>query len=185
MLQQLGKLRLSRDFEPQVFRKAVADFSRQTIVHPARAQHSDIDDGHGSRSSHGDYKPYQGRKGEAGKRSHLKPESVPRSKIADHCKRHQEHSRGNGCKHDEGYVDDAVQALPGAAMLTGREMLLVVAAHLRRNPGNVVAPARKNFSHQGIDALLAHIKELQPDWLHGLRLQCQHHAVMKQGPASP
>src|SRR6476661_10263988 len=37
-------------------------------------------------------------------------------------------------------------------------MLLVVAPHLRRDSGNVVSPARKDFSHQGIDALLTHIQ---------------------------
>src|SRR5581483_4715519 len=50
-----------------------------------------------------------------------------------------------------------MQTLPRAAVLARSKMLLVVAAHLRSNAGNVVSPTRQNLPHQGIDALLTHI----------------------------
>ena len=89
-----------------------------------------------------------------------------------------------------------MQTLPAAAMLAGREVLLVVATHLRRQPGNVVAPARQDLAHDGINTLSpmnyfcpryrflltqmlpSQIKS-EPDWLYRFRLCRQHHTVKK------
>src|SRR5689334_13345170 len=46
-----------------------------------------------------------------------------------------------------------MNSLPGAAAFAVREVLLVVATHLRREPGNVVAPTRQNLAYYWIDTL--------------------------------
>src|SRR6478752_1279231 len=51
-----------------------------------------------------------------------------------------------------------MEFLAGAATLAQRKVLFVVAAHLRREAGNVVAPASQNFPGDGIDALTHNAK---------------------------
>src|SRR5437879_13374483 len=46
-----------------------------------------------------------------------------------------------------------MQPLFTAAALAGGEVLFVVAAHLRRETGNIIAPAGQNFAYDRIDAL--------------------------------
>ena len=91
----------------------------------------------------------------------------------------QKHARGDRCQHDQGDVDSTVQALPAAAVVALYKVLLVVAAHFRRQPGNVVAPACQDFPHKGVNALLSHTS------LHSYRIQrhglrSQHDAVAEQ-----
>jgi hypothetical protein len=60
---------------------------------------------------------------------------------------------------DQAYVNDAVDFLAGAAGFTLHKMAFIIFAHLRRQAGNVVTPARQNLAHNGIDALLTHRKD--------------------------
>ena len=46
-----------------------------------------------------------------------------------------------------------MQPLFAAAAFAGGEVLFVVAAHLRRETGNIIAPAGQNFAYDRIDAL--------------------------------
>jgi 5-enolpyruvylshikimate-3-phosphate synthase len=95
-------------------------------------------------------------KREACQRGNLQPEGVPRTEVADHAKGQQKDSAGNRSQRDQAYVNDAIHALAAAAAFAGGEVAFVVAAHLRRQAGNVVAPARQNLAHDWIDALLTH-----------------------------
>ena len=79
-----------------------------------------------------------------------------RAKVPDHSKGQQKHAAGKRCQSDQAYVNDAVQALPAAAVVAPGEVVFVVAAHLWRQAGNVVSPARQNFPYNRIDALLTH-----------------------------
>ena len=47
--------------------------------------------------------------------------------------------------------------LTAAAVFAGLKMILVVAAHLRRQAGNIVSPARQYFPYDWINALLTHL----------------------------
>ena len=53
-------------------------------------------------------------------------------------------------------IDDAMNLLAAAAAFTGREVVFVVAAHLRRQAGYIIPPARQNLTHDRINALLTH-----------------------------
>jgi len=63
--------------------------------------------------------------------------------------------------------------LPAAATFALRKVALVVAAHLRRQAGNVVSPARQNLAYNWINALLTH-KGLQRryNWMGGNTSDC-------------
>src|SRR5579862_8454076 len=89
-------------------------------------------------------------------RCNLEPEGVPRPKMANDPKGQQEDAPRNRGQRDQAYINEAVNALPAAASLAGGKVAFVVAAHLRRQAGNIVPPARKNFPYDGIDALLTH-----------------------------
>ena len=46
-----------------------------------------------------------------------------------------------------------MQTLAAAAVLAGCKVLLVVATHLWRQAGNVIAPARQDLAYDGINTL--------------------------------
>src|ERR1022692_1758825 len=81
-----------------------------------------------------------------------------------------------------------MQTLPPTAVLAGREVLFVVATHLRREPGNVIAPAGQDLAYNGINALTHIPADLgtysEPDRLHRFSLSGQHHAIVQQCPAA-
>lgn len=115
-----------------------------------------IQNGDGRRGSDGHGKPDQGRQSKAGEGCNLKPKSMPGSEVADHAEGQKEDATGNGSKSDEPNVNDAMDLLPAAAALAGGEVAFIVATHFRRQAGNVVSPARQDFSNNWIDALLTH-----------------------------
>ena len=103
--------------------------------------------------------------------------------MADHAKSQQKDRSRNRCQGNQGKIDSAVKALPVTAMVAAVKVVFVVFAHLRREAGDVVTPARQNFANDGINAL-THTR-LQLDRFHRLRLSCQHHPVVQQCLASP
>src|SRR5215469_12224703 len=76
--------------------------------------------------------------------------------MTDGPERNQKHEGRDGSYDHEHDIDGAVQDLPGMAVDTLRQMLLVVAAHLRRQAGNVVAPAGQDVADHFICANVAH-----------------------------
>src|ERR1700719_4556562 len=81
---------------------------------------------------------------------------MPRAEVPDHAKSQQENPRRNRGQRDQSHIDNAMNLLAPAAMFTSRKMVFVVAAHLRRQAGNVIPPARQNLAYDWINALLTH-----------------------------
>src|SRR5438445_13022739 len=109
---------------------------------------------------------------------------MPRSQMPDDAESEQKDAGGKGCQRDEAYIDHAMNLLAAAAVFTRGEMAFVVAAHFRRQAGNIVAPARQNLANDWINALLTPGvrrigPRLQPNRLHRLGLRRQKHAVLK------
>src|ERR1700730_11167217 len=75
-----------------------------------------------------------------------------------------------------------MHALPAAATLTGGQMLLVVAAHLRRQARNIVTPACQDLAYDGINTLLTH-NEATNGW--ALKPQTAPPATLGSGTARP
>src|SRR5271163_136550 len=54
--------------------------------------------------------------------------------------------------------------LPAAAVFAGCKVAFIVAAHLQRQAGDVIPPARQNFPNDRIDAPLTHEQENKPNF---------------------
>ena len=65
-------------------------------------------------------------------------------------------STRNRGQRNQSYINRAMDALPPSAPFAFRKMAFVVAAHLRRQAGNVIPPARQNLPYNRINALLTH-----------------------------
>jgi len=146
----------ARDLQANLFRQALANFLRQAIVHAPRAFLGGIEHRDWSRRRDGHDYPDDRRQGEPGERGNLQPEGVPGAKVANDSKSQQKNSGRNGGQRDQPYIDDAVHLLAAAAVLAAGKMVFVVAAHFWRQAGDVIPPARQNFSHDWIDAQLTH-----------------------------
>jgi hypothetical protein len=151
------------DLHAEFFGQPFANLRRQAIMHAARAFLGRIQ--HGDRRGRGyrDHKPDQRGECETCQGCNLQPEGVPWTKMADHAKGQQEYATGNRSQRNQAYVDDAVHALPAAAVLTSGEVAFVVAAHLWRQAGDIIAPARQDLAHDRIDALLTHLNVVVPN----------------------
>lgn len=97
--------------------------------------------------------PHQGRECEAAERAELKPECVRRTEVMDDGEGEDEDNRGNRSQGDERHVYGAMKFLPGKAVDTLGEVSLVVAAHLRREASDVIAPSCEDVADEWIDAL--------------------------------
>jgi hypothetical protein len=134
--------------------------------------------GNRRRRRHRHHQPNQCGQRKARQRRNLQPESVPRAKVADHSKGQEKHTAGNGSERDQTYINDAIHSLPAAAPVATRKVTFVVAAHLWRQAGNVVAPPRQYLAHNWINALLTH-SLLELYRRHNLGLYRHHHAIVK------
>src|ERR1700676_480294 len=81
-----------RNLHSNLFRQAFTNLGRQAGMDAARAFHGGIEHGDGSGCRYGDYQPDQRGQGEARQGGNLQPESVPRTKVADHSKGQQKHA---------------------------------------------------------------------------------------------
>jgi hypothetical protein len=147
-------------------------------MHMAGTQFGRIYDCHGCGRGDRDRQPDQGRKGEPGQSGHFQPESMARAEVPDDAKGQEEDSRRHRSQHDQRNIDDAMKLLAATAMLAIRKVGFVVAAHLRGQARDVVAPSGKNFPYDEFNTL-AH-RMLQPDGFQDIRLTSQHHAVLPQ-----
>ena len=68
----------------------------------------------------------------------------------------QQGAHRNRGQRNQSHINDAVNLLSAAAALTGREVALVVSAHLQRQAGNVITPAPQNLAYDRINTLLTH-----------------------------
>jgi hypothetical protein len=62
-------------------------------------------------------------------------------------------------------------------MFAGGKVVFVVAAHLRRETGNIISPASEDFPHYGINALTH--KKLKADSFCGRTLRRQHDPIVQ------
>jgi hypothetical protein len=77
---------------------------------------------------------------------------VQRLYPVNHRETKQKSSDRNRAQPDQDHINGPVQALPLAAMLAFQKMLLVIPAHFRSNPGNVIPPAGKYVADHSIRA---------------------------------
>src|ERR1700686_405640 len=144
------------NFDAQFFREPLADLLRQAVVDAPRTLFGRIENGHRSRGRHRYSQPDQRGKPESRQGSNFQPHRVPRTEVPDHPKSQQKNSRGNRGQRDQAHIDNAMNLLAATAMFTSRKMVFVVAAHLRRQARNIIAPARQNLANDWINALLIH-----------------------------
>src|SRR6266849_4244984 len=78
---------------------------------------------------------------------------MPGVEMEDNAKGHEEDHAGKRGQSDQREVDVAVQMLAGTAVGAAVKVFVVVFPHLGREAGDVITPAGKNFSNNGIDAL--------------------------------
>jgi len=92
--------------------------------------------------------------------------------LHDRERKQKEHRRQRG-QHGQRHIERTMELLPRPAMRAFLEVLLVVLAHLRRNAGNVISPARQNVAYDSISAMGSCHKEFDSlflDLLHSPHL---------------
>jgi len=126
-------------------------------VHMARPLLGGVDhyDGSGSGKNHNHPDQRGERKSE--QRGDFQQESVTGRKVEDNAEGQQEQKGRNHGQAQQGKINNAVQTAPALAVAAGREVGFVVAPHLRRNTGNVIAPAGEDAAHEFIAALGTHL----------------------------
>jgi hypothetical protein len=72
--------------------------------------------------------------------------------VLENRKGEQEEENRRRGQHSKGDVQAAVKLQPGAAVTAVAEVLFVIPAHLRRNPGDVISPARQDGAYDVIIA---------------------------------
>src|SRR5260370_23499421 len=111
---------------------------------------------HRDGGGHGHKKPDYGEEKEAGSGNQFEDEGVLGRVMPHRAEGHQEHARRDRGHDHQADIDGPVQDLPGTAVAALRPMLLVVAAHLRRQPGNVIAPSSKDVTDYFVRTYMAH-----------------------------
>src|SRR5437763_6806049 len=66
----------------------------------------------------------------------------------------QKYSGGNRGQHNQSHIDCAMYMLARTAVFALGKVRFVVAAHFGSDAGNVISPARKNFSYDRVIALI-------------------------------
>src|ERR1700681_4072763 len=103
-----------------------------------------------------------------------------RLKIFDGGECQKKDCCGGGGQSDQRDIDDAMDFLAATAVLAIGEMQFVVAAHFRRQAGNIVTPSRKDFPHDRFHTGTHNM--LKPDGFENLHLSC--HPYRFRPPAS-
>src|SRR5689334_15851026 len=104
----------------------------------------DISHYHGSGCGYSHNQPYDAEEEKTGQGNQFQRQGMTRRVVFDGSKCHQEHDGRESRDDHQPDIDGAVQDLTGVAVNAFHEMLLVVATHLGREPGDVVTPSRKN-----------------------------------------
>src|ERR1700752_3147809 len=102
--------------------------------------------------------------------------------IPDCGKSDQEGRSRCGRQRDQRDIDDAMQLLAAVAALTLGEMLFIVPAHLGRNSGDIVSPARKDLPYDRFDTF-THM-DLKMNRRHGFALSGQKHTITPKALAA-
>lgn len=116
------------------------------------AKFGDINHSHRGRGGYSHNQPDERRKRKSAKRGKFQDQRVAGGEVVNHAESEQKNACRNRCQNDQRYVDGAVYLLPRAAEFTRDKVGFVVAAHLRSEAGNVIAPACQDFSDYGINA---------------------------------
>src|SRR6267142_1448243 len=82
---------------------------------------------------------------------------MTRSEVVSNSEGEQEQQRRTHGQANQGKIHDAVQFAPALAVAAVRKVALVVAAHFRRNAGNVIAPTGEDTAHKFVGALRSHV----------------------------
>jgi hypothetical protein len=77
---------------------------------------------------------------------------LQRLDVVENGQREEEKEHRQRGQHGQRYIQAAMEALPGAAVRALGKMMLVVLAHLRRDPGNVIPPACKDSASDSVRA---------------------------------
>jgi hypothetical protein len=72
--------------------------------------------------------------------------------VLKHRQGEQEKQHRQRGQHSERYIQATVELQPPAAMRAIGEVLFVIPAHLRRDPGDVISPARQDGAYDVIIA---------------------------------
>lgn len=140
------------DSNPQFFGNSLAEMFRQAVMKIARSGKCCVFHHERRRSSDGNTQPYKGGDGKAAKRAKLKPQGVWRAKVMHYRESKNKGDGGNGGQRDQSNVNGAMKLLSRPAVDAFGEMRLVVATHLRRESGDVIAPSSKDMADEWIDA---------------------------------
>src|SRR5690348_11647476 len=116
------------------------------------AKFGDINDRHGGGSGYSHNQPDERRKRKSAKRGEFQNQRVAGGEVMNPAESEQRNAWRSRCQQDQRDVDGGVYLLPGAAEFARDKVGFVVAAHLRREGGNVIAPASQDFSDYGITA---------------------------------
>src|SRR5579859_828658 len=135
-------------------RQTFADFLGQLFMHPAGALFGSPDQHDRHWRCHGHNDPHQAGEQKSSQGNHFQDYGVARRVMAHQAEGNQEDYGGNGGDGDEPKIDHAMQQAFGAAVLALRQMLFVVAAHLRDDAADVVTPPCQNASDDPICALM-------------------------------
>jgi len=139
--------------EAKIFRQTVAEIFREVVVKFQCSTHGGVFDGEWRGSGDGHDQPDKGRERKAAERADLKEDGVRRTEVMDDGKGEDKDDGRDRGQSDESYINDAVKLLPRVALIALGEMSFVVAAHLRREAGDVIAPSREDVADEWINTL--------------------------------
>ena len=76
-----------------------------------------------------------------------------RIEVPDDGPRKKENHSGDAGERDQSDIDGAMQPLFAAAIEAPGEMVFIVAAHLGRDAGDVIAPAGEDVADHGVNTM--------------------------------
>src|SRR5258708_5959574 len=79
---------------------------------------------------------------------------MPGREVVNHSKGQEKYAGRNRCQHNQSDIDCAMNLLVRTAMCTLGKVRFVVATHLGRDAGNVISPARQNFSNDRVNTFI-------------------------------
>src|SRR5271156_3716508 len=141
-----------RLFLGDVAAEALAQLFRDAVLQDASLGHSNLCQVDRRRGGDGYQYPNQQRRQQSGNCPCLQAQydrHLPETQIhqlpllqgvypMNHCQRQKESCNRNRAQANQNYVNGAMQPLPRTAMRTLYQVLLVIAAHLRSNAGDVI-----------------------------------------------
>jgi len=132
---------------------SLANLWGQLFLDTARPHLGDVMNHDRRRGGEGYDEPDQTRESKSCERNEFEQMGIGWIEVAYRPEGDQEDYRRDAGDNDQSDVDGAMQALARAAMWAFDKVLLIIAAHLCGNAGDVVSPTRKDVAYHLIDAL--------------------------------